>query len=306
MNDRQEERDKREPKILIQKVENEMSAEKFGLWKIIPASNKDQPQSLKSNPERFIGGRVKFEQEIRFFNVRYSSYLSVRSIRKRGNKNKNRPEFEFHMEEKEEENTIFKIKSLSSSSSFITTEDLFLIQNSYTQTYLTLSKPFDINQTQALLSPSLSYKKEDNLKFTKIDFLQEWQNNYILSILPFLNDGIHALRTAKEGRVNEKDEVILKLMSENLMELLAFSYDLTEGFEASESKLGKMTYNHFLIQKLLREQGVIKKLVEILDSVQTSLLIKQEKSEAKEALKMQDMLKIVKKFSVGIKSGDKR
>ena len=34
--------------------------------------------------------------------------------------------------------------------------------------------------------------------------------------------------------------------------MLTFSYDLTEGFEASESKLGKMTYNHFLVQKLLR------------------------------------------------------
>ena len=109
----------------------------------------------------------------------------------------------------------------------MTTEDLFLAQNVLTETYLTLSGNFPINETKALLTPSLSYKKEDNLKFTKIDFLQEWQNNYILSMLPFLNDGIVALEMSREGQVTHKDEVILKLMSENLMELLIFSYDLT-------------------------------------------------------------------------------
>jgi hypothetical protein len=42
---------------------------------------------------------------------------------------------------------------------------------------------------------------------------------------------------------------------------LIFSYDLTEGFEASESKLGKMTYNHFSIQKLFKEHGIVGKLI---------------------------------------------
>ncbi len=51
---------------------------------------------------------------------------------------------------------------------------------------------------------------------------------------------------------------MLEILCENLIELLTFSYDLTEDFEASESKLGKMTYNHFLVQKLFREQGVLK------------------------------------------------
>ena len=59
-----------------------MSAEKFGLWKIISASKKDKQHKIHPNPERFIGGRIKFDQEVRFFNVRYHSFLSVRKIKK--------------------------------------------------------------------------------------------------------------------------------------------------------------------------------------------------------------------------------
>lgn len=58
------------------------------------------------------------------------------------------------MELTEEDSTIFKIKSLSSNSAYVTTEDLFLIQNVSFNTYLTLSAKFPINQTQAPLSPS--------------------------------------------------------------------------------------------------------------------------------------------------------
>lgn len=141
---------------------------------------------------------------------------------------------------------MFRITSLSSNSAFITTEDLFLIQNVSSNTYLTLSVPFGVNETRAFLSPSLSYKKEDNFKFTKIDFLELWQNNYLLSIMPFINEGLRALQRVKPGGlISTRDEVMLRLMSENLIELLSFSFDLTEGFEASENKLGKMTYNHF-------------------------------------------------------------
>lgn len=42
----------------------------------------------------------------------------------------------------------------------------------------------------AYLQPTSEYKKEDNFKFTKIEFIQEWQNNYILSIIPFLSQGV--------------------------------------------------------------------------------------------------------------------
>lgn len=58
--------------------------------------------------------------------------------------------------------------------------------------------------------------------------------------------------------INSRDEIILELLVENLIELLTFSYDLTEGFEASENKLGKIIYNHNRVQKLLREQGIIR------------------------------------------------
>lgn len=61
--------------------------------------------------------------------------------------------------------------------------------------------PFGVNETQAHLSPSVSYKKEDNFKFTKIDFLELWQNNYLLSIMPFVNEGVRALLRIKQGGV---------------------------------------------------------------------------------------------------------
>lgn len=54
--------------------------------------------------------------------------------------------------------------------------------------------------------------------------------------------------------------------------MLSFSYDLTEGFQASENKLGKMTYNHYGIQKLLKQQGVIELLVSILKSINLDVI----------------------------------
>ena len=104
----------------------------------------------------------------------------------------------------------------------------------------------------AELSPLKEYKKEDYFKFTKVDFIQNWQNSYILSILPFIDEGIKSLKEAADGFTTRRSDMIFKLLAENLIEMLIFSYDLTEGFEASESKLGKMTYNHYHIQKLLR------------------------------------------------------
>ena len=95
MKDDREMKEEEDVKIIIQKVENEMSAEKSGLWKIIPASNKETQQRLNSNPERFIGGKIKFDQEIRFFNIRFNSYLSVRKIKK----SRNKFEYQFSMEE---------------------------------------------------------------------------------------------------------------------------------------------------------------------------------------------------------------
>lgn len=78
-----------------------------------------------------------------------------------------------------------------------------------------------------------------------------------MSIFPFLREGIKVLEQNKQY-INSRDEIILELLVENLIELLTFSYDLTEGFEASENKLGKIIYNHNRVQKLLREQGIIR------------------------------------------------
>jgi hypothetical protein len=55
--------------------------------------------------------------------------------------------------------TNFRIKSLSSNSIYITTEDLFLLQNTITNTFVSLSSAFAATETQASLTPSLYEKK---------------------------------------------------------------------------------------------------------------------------------------------------
>jgi hypothetical protein len=143
-------------------------------------------QNRKEHFDRFKGGKVRFDQEVRFYNIRHQVYLSVRNIKYGRNKYK----YVLATEKNEEDNTAFRIKSLSPNSIHVTTEDLFLIQHVLSETYLTLQEPFKINEATAYLSPTPDYKKEDNFKFTKIEFIQEWENSYILSILPFLREGI--------------------------------------------------------------------------------------------------------------------
>ena len=77
--------------------------------------------------------------------------------------------------------------------------------------------------------------------------------------------------------------------------MLTFSYDLTEGFEASESKLGKMTYNHYFVQKLFREQGIMNELITLLDVIEVSLL--EKNPPVKESLKIAGTVKILKAIS---------
>lgn len=43
--------------------------------------------------------------------------------------------------------------------------------------------------------------------------------------------------------------------------LMQFSEDLSESFALSDEKLGKVSYNHFLVQKALREQGALELLI---------------------------------------------
>jgi hypothetical protein len=55
----------------------------------------------------------------------------------------------------------------------------------------------------------------------------------MLSIVPYIIEGIKSLKKVTGGLIVHRDEVILRLLCDNLIELLTFSYDLTEGFEAS-------------------------------------------------------------------------
>ncbi len=116
-----------------------------------------------------------------------------------------------------------------------------------------------------------------------------------MSILPFLREGIRVFEEDAQ-LVNAREEVILQLLVENLIELLSFSYDLTEGFEASSNKLGKMTYNHFQVQRLLKEQGIIAQLIHLLDKIDPHVIEKQG-GEVREVLKIKGSIKIVKGFN---------
>lgn len=62
-----------------------------------------------------------------------------------------------------------------------------------------------------MLSPQAEFKKEDNFKFTKIEFIQEWENNNIMSILPFLREGIKVFEE-NSTMINAREEVILQLL----------------------------------------------------------------------------------------------
>ena len=117
--------------IFLQKTENETSAEKYGLWKIIYAREKaNNVINRKEHLDRFRGGRVRFDQEVRFYNIRHRVYLSVRKIReKEGRYGKQKFHYVLSTEKSEEDNTAFRIKSLSPNSIYATTEDLFLIQH---------------------------------------------------------------------------------------------------------------------------------------------------------------------------------
>ena len=53
-----------EPQIYLQKTHNQLAAQKVGLWKL-------------EKLERFSGGRIKFDQEVRLYNIRFKLYLSL-------------------------------------------------------------------------------------------------------------------------------------------------------------------------------------------------------------------------------------
>lgn len=47
-----------------------MSAEKFGLWQILPVASKDISNQANERG-KFLGGKIKSDQEVRFLNTRY-------------------------------------------------------------------------------------------------------------------------------------------------------------------------------------------------------------------------------------------
>jgi len=61
-----------------------------------------------------------------------------------------------------------------------------------------------------------------------------------------------------------------------------------------------MTYNHFQIQKLLKEQGIIKQLVHLLHHINPDIIQKYIGSEYKEVFKIKGSIKIVKGFTAEI------
>lgn len=117
-----------------------------------------------------------------------------------------------------------------------------------------------------------------------------------MSILPFLREGIKVFEE-NNTMINAREEVILQLLVENLIELLSFSYDLTEGFEASSNKLGKMTYNHYQVQRLLKEQGIIHQLVHLLNKIDPRILERYIGNNHQNVFKIKGSIKIVKGFS---------
>lgn len=67
-----------------------------------------------------------------------------------------------------------------------------------------------------------------------------------------------------------------------------------------------MTYNHFSVQKLLREQNVLDKLIEVLKSIDPDFLIENANDKKKMPLKLMGVINIVKKFGIGAKDGADR
>ena len=122
--------------------------------------------------------------------------------------------------------------------------------------------------------------------------------------MPFLKEGLKVFQE-NDALISAREEVLLELLIENLIEMLSFSYDLTEGFEASSNKLGKMTYNHYQVQKLLKDQGVISVLISILMSVDPALIEGLIDADGRDNFKIKGSLRIVKSFSSELLSDKK-
>lgn len=124
--------------ILLERTKNELSAEKLGLWKIEAAN-------------RFQGGKVKFDHEIRLFNIRYKVYLCVQKYTV-----KRKEYYRLSTEKYHSDNTLFRMKPLSASSNHITSSDLVIFEHILSNTFLGVGLDDNLQQrTQFDVTPNL-------------------------------------------------------------------------------------------------------------------------------------------------------
>ena len=68
-----------------------------------------------------MGGKIKFDHEIRLFNIRYKVYLCVQKVMV-----KRKEHYRLSTERFHSDNTLFRMKPLSASSNFVTSSDLII------------------------------------------------------------------------------------------------------------------------------------------------------------------------------------
>lgn len=122
--------------------------------------------------------------------------------------------------------------------------------------------------------------------------MQNWENNFVISVLPFLEEGSSMLEKARGRTLRKKEESFLRFLRETLIEIMNFSEDLSECFEISDNKLGKVSFNHFLIQKILREQGFLQLITSMLGRIEPAIL-RQRKTQYEEQYRMSGLSQIL-------------
>ena len=133
-----------ESNISLERTKNELSAEKLGLWKIEAAN-------------RFEGAKIKFDHEIRLFNIRYKVYLSVQKYLV-----KRKEYYRLSTEKYHSDNTLFRMKPLSASSIYVTSSDLIIFEHILSNTYL------GVNLDIANLQQQATFEISPNLKCTLV------------------------------------------------------------------------------------------------------------------------------------------
>ena len=103
------------------------------------------------------------------------------------------------------------------------------------------------------------------------------------------------LEKARGRMLRKKEESFLRFLRETLIEIMNFSEDLIECFEISDNKLGKVSFNHFLIQKILREQGFLQLIANMLNRIDPAIF-RQRKTQYEEQYRMSGLSQILLQF----------